>query len=343
MLRSLVFLLLLPIWLSAQTSWEGSHEGGFFLRVSLSDTELTIEDTLKVEVVAKHPETHTVDLDELRMNLLKVVGLSEPPFALVSEEEKGDNTFIFVLEPQIAGLHFISLYDVSFVPKNEGKHQEVEIVSDIFKVEVTLPPREEEYQGMAMPLLSLSRKFPIAVTPTNRKNLLENPLKDGEEAGRNAVILRRKAIPWAEISAVLMFVFLLLIARMQPKRSPDLEKERRRRALSAKNRAVQSLDALDQLGLVEKHEFEKYYVELTDTVRRYIEEKFLLKATTQTTQEFLIAMTKNPAFDEEMRATLADFLISADQVKFAEHEPTADECDAVHHMARQFIDHSSSI
>ena len=61
-------------------------------------------------------------------------------------------------------------------------------------------------------------------------------------------------------------------------------------------------------------------------VRRYLEEAYLIRAETLTTEEFLVEAVRHPDLDEGKRLLLNNFLDSADKVKFAQHEPTGLEC-----------------
>ncbi|MFQ5730296.1 MAG: hypothetical protein ACE5GN_08040, partial [Waddliaceae bacterium] len=161
----------------------------------------------------KYPDSYTIDQEKLRINLLKYASLSEPPFALIDEQSEtlpdGKHKLIFTLEPQLAGLQFVSLYDISFLPKNREQHKPVEIISEIFKVTITLPPLDKGYQGMASPLLSLTQQFPISIDPKNRKNLLENVAVNAQESKKNVLTLRQKSLPWAELAGVLLFAVVM--------------------------------------------------------------------------------------------------------------------------------------
>lgn len=344
MQKFLIILLLSPILLTASETWKKKGEEGFYVVINFSANSITIEESLTVEIILTHPETYTVNQDKLRANLLKFVGLSEPPFSLKAEklEKPSENQLkiTYTLEPQIAGLKFLSFYDIAFLPKDPEQHHIVEIISDIFKVNVTLPPFQEGFQGLASPLLSLTERFPISMNAANRKKNLENASRDAMEAKRNVAIMAGKTIPWADSVGIFLFVLLLLIARMQPTQSPDRGKKHQKRALQARKRALKSLNELKSLKLIEKEDFDRYFVQLTDTVRKYIEAKYRLRASTQTTQEFLDAMKSHLAFDDEMQAMLSDFLTSSDWVKFAEHKPNKEECRRAHQTAKKFIEFS---
>jgi len=343
MQRLFIILTLLPALLFGSTSWTGKANNNFSVEVTLSKVSLPVDERLDITLLLHHPDTHTVDLDKIRINLLKYAGLSEPPFALVSEKVEdlpdGGKLVSLQLEPLLEGIHFISLYDVVFPPKNPEKDSPVVIISKIFEIETSLPTIDEYYRGLSYPLLSLTKRFPITITPENRKDLLEDPKIQETEAYRNERIIELKTLPWPELTGVFLFLIILLIARMQPKRRPDLKKQRRKRALTARKKAIKALTSLEDEKLPQKSEFERYYVDLTHTVRKYIEENYQIKASTKTTIEFLEKMTRSPVFDEETNTLLKDFLISSDRVKFAEYEPSLEECQEAHQMAKQFIEH----
>lgn len=342
----LIFILTcMPGIILGSDSWIGKAEGGFSVKVVISSTTLPVDEKLDITIRLHYPDTHTVDLDKIRTNLLKYVGLSEPPFALTSEKvealQDGGLKVSFQLEPLLDGIHFLSFYDIVFPPNNPKTNTTAVIISEIFKIETSLPSIDKNFRSLAYPLLSLTKRFPITLSQENRKNLLNNPQLQAIEADRNEAIFKQKTLPWPELSGAFLFLFILLIARMQPKRKPDLKKEMRKRALTAKRKAINALTTLEEEKLPQKNEFEQFYMSLTDTVRKYIEENYQEPATTKTTEIFLKMMAASPKFDDETKNLLKDFLNSSDRVKFAKHEPTLEECLEAQQMAKQFIERES--
>jgi len=63
-------------------------------------------------------------------------------------------------------------------------------------------------------------------------------------------------------------------------------------------------------------------------VRRYLEDRFRLRAPEMTTEEFLQAAQQNPQLPREHRSSLGRFLTEADMVKFARHIPELEEAGA---------------
>lgn len=78
--------------------------------------------------------------------------------------------------------------------------------------------------------------------------------------------------------------------------------------------------------------------ELTDIVRRYLESRFQLRATRQTTTEFLRALGRDEGIlSEQDRKFLRSFLESADMVKFARLPAEPDSLENATHRAEALV------
>lgn len=100
------------------------------------------------------------------------------------------------------------------------------------------------------------------------------------------------------------------------------------RTLSPEARARLELDRLLAENLVAQGQFKRFYYGLTGVVRRYFERGYALRATRQTTQEFLTAIAADTRVSTEERDALAQFLTAADAIKFAGIDATASEAEA---------------
>lgn len=345
-MNSLILLLLIiPGWLFGVINWEGKAENQFSAAISLSAQKLTLDERLFISVILTYPGSYSIDTDRIRVNLLKYAGLSEPPFALLFETEEkiqGGKKLTFTLDPLRRGIHFLSLYDIQFDPKDEKMGAPVSIISNIFEVETSFPDFDPKFQGIIYPLLSLTKRFPLSVSLENRLDLLENPALQAQENLRNMELMREKTFPLPPVMGVFVFMILLLIARMQPKKEPNIENLRKKEVISSKRRALHSLELLGKKELSSLNAIDSYFVILSETVRKYIEESYQIRATTRTTVEFLEQIAKNPAFDENAKEILQRFLISSDKVKFADYVPSKEECESALKMAKQLIEHASS-
>ena len=110
------------------------------------------------------------------------------------------------------------------------------------------------------------------------------------------------------------------------------------RTLSPEVRARLELDRLLAEGLLARRLFKPFYFGLTGVIRRYFERGYALRATRQTTEEFLASLSGEARIGQAAREALAAFLNAADRVKFAGVEASKAEAEAAVRRAREFID-----
>jgi hypothetical protein len=102
--------------------------------------------------------------------------------------------------------------------------------------------------------------------------------------------------------------------------------------------ALEALARLHAARLLEEGRHEDYYVRLSAIVRRYLEDRFGLRAPEMTTEEFLQAAQQSPRLPRDHRSSLGRFLAEADLVKFARHVPEREEGERAYAAARQFVE-----
>jgi hypothetical protein len=102
-------------------------------------------------------------------------------------------------------------------------------------------------------------------------------------------------------------------------------------------RALEALAALERRQVETEAEVAAFFVDVSAIVRRYIEDRFRLRAPELTTEEFLEVALRGPALVAEHRAELARFLEHADLVKFARHRPDPNACKDAIAEARAFV------
>jgi len=73
-------------------------------------------------------------------------------------------------------------------------------------------------------------------------------------------------------------------------------------------------------------------------VRQYLENRFNIRATEMTTEEFLIRVREDRALSFEHKGLLREFLQSCDLVKFAKYEPGQQEALSSMVAAKKLID-----
>ena len=114
-------------------------------------------------------------------------------------------------------------------------------------------------------------------------------------------------------------------------------------ALPAHEIAYQALRELQSKNYLKRGEVKNYYIELSNIVRKYIEDRFNLRAPEMTTEEFLNAAGNNEAFSSEQRKLLSDFLSHCDLVKFAKYLPQQKEAELSFESAKRLIDQTKEV
>ena len=111
-----------------------------------------------------------------------------------------------------------------------------------------------------------------------------------------------------------------------------------RAQLTAYDRALRRLQRLERRGWPQADAADAWYVELSDVVRRYVEDRYAVRAPELTTEEFLLEARRSVAFSPAHRQLLSAFLERCDRVKFARYSPEAGESSEALATARRFLD-----
>jgi hypothetical protein len=102
--------------------------------------------------------------------------------------------------------------------------------------------------------------------------------------------------------------------------------------------AYEQLRQLQAKGLIRQARIKEYYSEISDIVRRYLENRFSLRAPEMTTEEFLFYARDYGKLIAGHKTLLREFLSACDLVKFAKYLPQAQEIDAIFVSAKKLVD-----
>ena len=105
--------------------------------------------------------------------------------------------------------------------------------------------------------------------------------------------------------------------------------------------ALMQLDELERRKLLDQARVHEFYFQLSSIVRQYLERRFKLMASEQTTEEFLRETRRSDVLTDDHKHLLSDFLRAADMVKFALHEPSATESGLAMTAARGFVEQTA--
>lgn len=118
----------------------------------------------------------------------------------------------------------------------------------------------------------------------------------------------------------------LYYKRLQAHRDPvTIEPVREIPSEPADQVALRRLSVLKNTSLFEKNDFLIFYTELSECLRRYMEDRFQIMALEMTTEEFLSDLTRKGCLNAEQQAKVRDFLLTSDLVKFAKDCPDREE------------------
>ena len=154
-----------------------------------------------------------------------------------------------------------------------------------------------------------------------------------------APVIFKEIAPWL-LAIILLgaLVFLVIYAISRRNKNRPLFQRPPKPKLPPHVIALQELDKLKNENLWQQEKVKDYYTRLTDIVRVYIEDRFLMAAMEQTTPEILAGF-KNLKLQIDANAVLElkEILELADLVKFAKLFPLPDENFNMLSNAYQFV------
>jgi hypothetical protein len=112
--------------------------------------------------------------------------------------------------------------------------------------------------------------------------------------------------------------------------------------MSPRERALFELAELMARDLIGHDRVKEFYFELTMIVRLYIERAHSIRAPEQTTEEFLLIVSRDPRFSHDVVKRLRDFMQAADLVKYAGFRPDHTSVDSALSTARTYIESDES-
>jgi hypothetical protein len=107
--------------------------------------------------------------------------------------------------------------------------------------------------------------------------------------------------------------------------------------------ALEALRDLMNKDYLKAGKVREYYFELSDIVRHYVENRFKLRATEMTTEEFLIMLQNSNTLNFNQKNILKDFLSYCDLVKFAKYLPDEKESAESYESAKSFIEETKEV
>lgn len=104
--------------------------------------------------------------------------------------------------------------------------------------------------------------------------------------------------------------------------------------------ALRELDTLKEKKLWQNNHIKKYHSDLTEIIRKYIENRFGISALEMTSYEILDAISHEKYIPEKLHSEIRFMFTIADFVKFAKAQPLPDENDTCLRHAYNFVNNT---
>ncbi len=287
--------------------YETIERGPATLSLDIDRKEITIAERLNLKITVTVDEDYEVKLPGFgeKLEQFGIVDYHTTQPKLTNENRK-EISRSYVLEPFLSGEYLIPSMEVSFWK------------------------REEEESG--------AHKIQTPEVTVTVKSLLPEDL---EEAKLNEikppVPFPRSYTFWIGLglgSALVVAGIVVAVILIRGRRRAEEVLSRR---VPAHEMAYEALRRLVADDLVNKGQVKVFYQRLSGVLRRYIENRFGLRAPEQTTEEFLMGLEVAQEFPGTYKPLLKAFLRHCDLVKFAEHQPQAEDIQKTFDSCKAFI------
>lgn len=279
-------------------------------RVKLEPLEPVIGDTVTLTLEVSAEKGIELLMPEFGQSLDRYTILDFVPRESIDDQGHTVAIQRYRLQPPMSGKQFIPPIMIEFVDRRPNQR--------------TAPEGEDAYE-----LLTERINFEVgSVAPVEAATELEPPLDRLDPLARPA----EQSWSWLLALAIL----LATAAPFAWRRWVAWRTRARRR--SAYEIAHGRLQALLTRPLPGADEMDRFFVELSGIIRRYLEDRFELHAPELTTEEFLDVAAGSPDLNAGHKGFLRGFLRNADQVKFARHVPDAATVETALASAGNFLE-----
>ena len=309
--------LAITMWLLVAGADQGANSieksselGPVSVMVRLTPSEPVIGDslTLQIDVIAdREVELLMPEFGEAldRFGILEFV-----PRESVDDSGRTVSSQTYRLQPPGSGQQTIPPILIEFVDRRPGKR--------------SAPDGYDAFE-----ILTEQLEFTVkSVIPKDTQAELKPPL--GRLSPRS--IAHESRWPWV------IAVFTGLVVAVSVAFWAGLRWRRRARRRSAYEIARARLDHLLAATPPTATEIDVFFVKLSGIVRRYLEDRFELRAPELTTEEFLESVSDSYVLSADHQQLLREFLRQSDLVKFAGFVPTSNDVESSIHAARRFLE-----
>jgi hypothetical protein len=286
----------------------------FTLTQRLSKKEITIAEQLTLVLETAVPEGTDVEFPSYSASLgdftLKDIRIFPVRMTGSGDTVRVVHQAAYLLEPYLSGTYTIPAMTVTY--------------------------RDRKNDTPATQLVT--EKIEVAVTSLLPPDTGQVEIKDIKPP----LSLPANTMQQALVAGLVLFLALLALTGFIYWRKTAEKKERTIVQPRPEDIAQQELERLLAEDLLARGEIKNFHMRISDILRRYIENRFGLRAPERTTEEFLVALARAESPEHALlgkhKALLTDFLNQCDLVKFARHEPTLAESEKTVVICREFVE-----
>jgi hypothetical protein len=312
---SIVLLILVSADAAGQTTANTSQISpppGVNIRAEVQPEVATVGDSLQIDLDIEMPEGYQVKIPE-------------------PEKQMGDFAILDFLPGPIANE---SGMPQDPTPTGALQHHRARIIAAVYKTgKFVFPPfpiklrtPDGEEITLASPLLNI--KIQSVLTDENPK------LKDLKKQAEISEPVRWILWLIIALAASLVGIIIWHYWKKGRRRPVFYSPEQMRNLLDI---AEADLKALLSRGIPENGMVKKFYVLLSEIVKRILESGYEIHTAEQTTSEIMDSLHRRPALESENRKRIESFLTRCDIVKFAKYVPTTVEHEAISKDALQIL------
>jgi hypothetical protein len=299
-ISKLLFCVGLLFWMS------GTNAQNLKITASVDTPSITIGDQVHFDINIEQPSNAVVKFPELTGKLGDTIEILEKP--------KIDTTH----QDNLLKIHY--QYLITCFDSGEYKIPALNVPYSIGAKVDTLHTNEVTFKVTNVP-----------VDTTSQVKDIKAPLK--------APVTFAEIWPYLAIGAGILFIIAGIWYLVYKRRNKDVK------ALAKKQEpahiiALRELDLLRSQKLWQSEQTKKYYIQLTDIVRMYINGRFLIPAMEMTSDEIAKEFKHIHSIDQETKELLNKLFKLADLVKFAKASPLPDENEISMLNAYQFVNNT---
>ena len=281
------------------------QRGPLKIDISFSPEKPSIADRILLDIVVTADVQYAVQMPDFANNIGQIFYV----YSFFPDQEKVKNSKKifkqhYELEALLSGKTVIPPIEILYQKGKEvEKNSSYKAVTDAIEIEIESIDVDKEKQG----IYDIQNVMPLHYS--------------------NFYLL----VIGAALGCVILITFLVVMFFPKAKEKEIIDTR------TPEEIAWEKLKELMDKQLIENHLYQQFYFELTMIVRQYIEIKYNIKASGQTTEEFLNDLQKSQVFDSKRKQDFHEFLQATDFVKYAAQDPQEKEVVAVFDAAKKFM------